>query len=164
MLGRKDLGPLLEIITSAENVDIRLAGLDAVTRFQLTADAWRAVGPALRRVLGETAQGLPERATAIELAAWAPLTSVRSQLTALSDATDDPDAASARRVLHRPSSSDVEALLQRLENSRSMSARPRLPLCPSNQSVTTLPRSARWKNGFVRWLRTGRKMSGCGLC
>ena len=116
MLGRKDLGPLLEIITSAENLDIRLAGLDAVTRFQLTADAWRAVGPALRRVLGETAQGLPERATAIELAARAPLTSVRSQLTALSDAADDPDAASARRVLHRPSSSDVEALLQRLEN------------------------------------------------
>ena len=116
MLDRDDFGPLLEMITSAQNVEVQLAGLDAITRFELTEDAWRAVGPALRGVLAETTLGSPERGVAIELAAQAPLTSVRSQLTAIGEAPGDPDAARARRVLRQPSSGDVEQLLQRLES------------------------------------------------
>jgi hypothetical protein len=115
MLGRYDLEPLLEI-TSAENIEVRLAGLDAITRFPLTEDAWRSVGPAMRRVLADTAQGSPGREEAIELAARAPLTSVRSELVAISEAADDPDADVVRGVLRLFSPADVERLLQRLEN------------------------------------------------
>ncbi|HEY5985452.1 MAG TPA: CHAT domain-containing protein [Streptosporangiaceae bacterium] len=116
MLARDNLESLLEMVTSAENVDVRLTGLDAITHFPLSADAWRAVGPALRGVLVDATQGSSERNAAIELAARAPLTSVRSELAAIGQARGDPDAVKVRRVLHRPSSSDIEELLQRLEN------------------------------------------------
>jgi hypothetical protein len=116
MLDRDDIEPLLEMITSAEDIGFRLAGLDAITRFSLTEQAWRAVGPALRGELADTVPGSPERDTAIELAAAAPLASVRAELTAISEAQDNPDGANVRRILRQPSANDVDRLVRRLES------------------------------------------------
>jgi hypothetical protein len=42
MLDREHLDPLPGMITSAEDIALRLAGLDAITSFQLTEEAWQA--------------------------------------------------------------------------------------------------------------------------
>lgn len=114
MLELTDLEPLVGAVLGQFETAVRLAGLSAITHLPLSDEAWMAMGRPLRDMVDQAVPGTSERRRAIEIAARAPLATVRAALQEIGASQHDPDADAARWVLREPSRADVDAYLGRV--------------------------------------------------
>ena len=85
------LAPLLSIAESEAEGPLRIAALDAATRFPLTDEAWRRCAGVTRAMIASEPDGSPTRRGALHLAARIPLLSVRRHLRDMAANPDAPD-------------------------------------------------------------------------
>ncbi len=86
------LDPLLAIAESDADGALRVAALDAATRFPLTDDAWHRCAGLTRTLVVSEPDGSPTRRDALRCAVRIPLLSVRRHLREMAADPDAPDA------------------------------------------------------------------------
>ena len=85
------LGPLLAVAQSDPDVTVRLAALDAATRFPLDRQAWQRVAEVNWQIVQDAAPGSSARRKGLALAVRIPLRSLREHLRGLAEDENDVD-------------------------------------------------------------------------
>jgi hypothetical protein len=93
------LAPLLAIAESEAEGALRIAALDAATRFSLTHGAWQECAGIVRTIIASEPEGSPARRDALRLAVRIPLLSVRRHLREMAADPDLPDGDSVAAAL-----------------------------------------------------------------
>ncbi|HUW28848.1 MAG TPA: hypothetical protein VMV97_09570 [Sulfuriferula sp.] len=93
--------PLLEIAVNDVDPMVRIAALDAVSRFPLAPDAWHDYARANFRVIQSEPPGSDARRAALALAVRIPLMSVRHTLRSMADDASEPDRDVVAAALER---------------------------------------------------------------
>ena len=83
--------PLLEIAELNEDSQVRIAAMDAASRFPLSEEAWHCYANVLRGAIKDEPVGSSLRRAALELAVRIPLMSVRHRLRSMAFDTDESD-------------------------------------------------------------------------
>jgi hypothetical protein len=98
---------------------IRIAALDAASRFPLTDDGWRQCAGLTRKIFVSEPAGSPTRRTALNLAVRIPLLSVRNQLRNIAANPDEPDWDVVAAALdHTGDPSRIRPLLEQARSDR----------------------------------------------
>lgn len=98
-IDREALKPLLDFIGQETDPALRLAALDAASRFPLDEGCWFELAVIARDLIHELPPGSADRREALRVAAAIPLLSVRRQLRDMADDVDEPDADVIASVL-----------------------------------------------------------------
>lgn len=85
------LGPLLAVAQGDPDVTVRLAALDAATRFPLDQQAWQRVAEVNWQIVQDAAPGSSARRKGLELAVRIPLRSLREHLRGMAEDENDVD-------------------------------------------------------------------------
>ncbi|MDO9199701.1 hypothetical protein, partial [Rhodoferax sp.] len=93
------LAPLLSVAANDPDVGVRIAALDAATRFPLTKSAWQGVADANWRIVQGEVAGSPARRQALALAVRVPLRSLRDHLRDMADDTGEADRDALAQAL-----------------------------------------------------------------
>jgi hypothetical protein len=113
------LAPLLSIAEGEAEGSLRIAALDAATRFPLTEDAWRQCAGVTRRIIVSEPEGSPTRRSALNLAVRIPLLSVRRHLRDMAANPDVPDGDIVAAALDEAGDpSRIRPLLERARTDR----------------------------------------------
>ncbi|MET0095055.1 MAG: hypothetical protein ABW120_16065, partial [Sedimenticola sp.] len=106
--------PLLRIAQYAEQSEVRIAALDAASRFPLTTSAWHNYVTVADEIVAAFPEGSEPRRDALTLLARVPLLSVRLRLRHLADDAEDADRELIIQALEQAGdSSQIEPLLQK---------------------------------------------------
>lgn len=156
------LAPLLAVAVSEAEGSVRVAVLDAATKFPLTAEAWRQCAEVAREIIVSEPPGSAARRTALNLAVRIPLLSVRRHLR---DMAADPEAANGDIVataLERAGDvSRIRPLLERAKTDRGESFEKLAAMPVENAGVSPadippLPEDPTANAGFWRALLLAR--------
>jgi hypothetical protein len=85
------LAPLWSVAKGDSEPAIRVAALDAASRFRLTEDGWRQFAELTQTMIMSEPAGSPERRRVLALAARVPLLSMRRHLRGMASNRDEPD-------------------------------------------------------------------------
>jgi hypothetical protein len=108
------LAPLLAIAEGETEGPLRIAALDAATRFPLTDTAWQECAGIARTIIASEPEGSPARRDALRLAVRIPLLSVRRHLREMAADPDLPDGDSVAAALDEAGDpSRIRPLLER---------------------------------------------------
>lgn len=112
----ESLAPVLSIAEGETDKRIRIAALDAATRFPLSEEAWHECAAVVRETIFSEPDGSEARRTALKLAARIPLMSVRSRLRDMAQDPSEADKDIVAAALERAGDpSRIEPLLERAD-------------------------------------------------
>jgi hypothetical protein len=113
------LAPLWSVAEDDPEPTIRIAALDAASRFPLSEDGWRQCAGLTRKIIVSEPAGSPTRRTALNLAVRIPLLSVRHHLRHMAANADEPDWDVVAAALdHTGDPSRIRPLLERARSDR----------------------------------------------
>lgn len=124
------LAPLLSVAGNDPDVGVRIAALDAATRFPLTKSAWQGVADANWQIVQGEVAGSPARRQALALAVRVPLRSLREHLRGMAEDTGEADRDALAAALDQAGDSSrilpllAQVRMGRLDNFELLAAMP----------------------------------------
>lgn len=138
----ESLAPLLDVARDGTDEDIRIAALDAATRFPLNEDAWHNCDELIHRLILDEPPGSAARRSTLELAVRVPLMSMRHALRDLACDPSEPDRDVVQASLARAADpSQIPALLEQAEagNPEAFQRLAAMPLEDEHYTVQDIP-------------------------